>query len=124
MFRVLKPGGWAVLSVPNLASLHNRLMLAVGLQPTSIRTFGPHVRGYTRREFEGLISRGGGFTIERSTGVGFVPFSPPWTRPLSWAWPWGSHTLVVVARKNDVAVVPWRDHLRAEREGGVQTFYR
>ena len=35
MHRVLRPGGHAVLSVPNLASLHNRVLLALGRQPTS-----------------------------------------------------------------------------------------
>ena len=48
--RVLAPGGWLLLSVPNLGSLHNRMMLGLGLQPTSIRTLGPHVRGYTAHE--------------------------------------------------------------------------
>src|SRR6058998_2525147 len=40
--RVLCAGGHLVFSVPNLASLHNRALLAFGRQPTSIRTFGPH----------------------------------------------------------------------------------
>src|SRR5205823_11009821 len=46
-YRVLKAGGHLVVSVPNLASLHNRVLLAFGRQPTSIHTLGPHVRGYT-----------------------------------------------------------------------------
>jgi SAM-dependent methyltransferase len=122
--RVLRPGGWALLSVPNLASLHNRVMLALGLQPTSIRTFGPHVRGFTRREFERFVTHGGAFTLERSRGVGFHPLLPPWSRPLNAVWPGASHTLVVQARKSGSLGTPWAEYLEGEREDGVQTFYR
>ncbi len=118
--RVLKPGGWALLSVPNLASLHNRVMLALGWQPTSIRTLGPHVRGFTRREFERFVSFRDGFAIARSLAVGFHPLPPPWCRPLAALWPGGGHTLVVVARKGPGGGSPWREHL----EGEAQTFYR
>src|SRR6185503_3688106 len=57
MHRVLRPGGHAILSVPNLASLHNRVLLALGRQPTSIRVFGPHVRGCAFGEFCDLVER-------------------------------------------------------------------
>ncbi len=123
MFRVLRPGGALILSVPNLASLHNRVLLALGLQPTSIATFGPHVRGFTRREFERFVAYDGALAVERSLGVGFLPLMPPWTRPLSWLWPGGSHTLVVVARKNCDRPAPWPAYLESERQAGVQTFY-
>jgi SAM-dependent methyltransferase len=122
--RVLKPGGWALLSVPNLASLHNRVMLALGWQPTSIRTFGPHVRGFTRREFEHFVSFQNGFAITKSLGVGFHPFPMPWSRPLAGLWPGGSHTLVVVARKTAGTGSPWGEHLARETAQEVQTFYR
>lgn len=123
MHRVLRPGGHAILSVPNLASLHNRVLLALGLQPTSIATFGPHVRGFTRREFEHFVGFEGAYAIEQSLGVGFLPLSPPWTRPLSWLWPGGSHTVVIVARKADNRPAPWPAQLTGERAAGVQTFY-
>lgn len=124
MHRVLRPGGRAILSVPNLASLHNRVLLALGLQPTSIATFGPHVRGFTRREFERFVGHEGALAIERSVGVGFLPLMPPWTRPLSWLWPGGSHTIVVVARKARDRPAPWPAWLAGEQEAGVQTHYR
>ncbi len=47
--RILKPQGYVLSGVPNLASLHNRVALLFGLQPTSIQVLGPHVRGYTAR---------------------------------------------------------------------------
>jgi SAM-dependent methyltransferase len=74
--RVLKPGGRLVISVPNLASLHNRVMLVAGRQPTSIRIFGPHVRGFAKGEFEAFLLTGGLFTCEQVRGVGFHPLPP------------------------------------------------
>ena len=39
MYRVLRPGGYAMLATPNLASWHNIFALLIGLQPFS----GPNV---------------------------------------------------------------------------------
>ncbi|MEY2598512.1 MAG: hypothetical protein RLZZ142_771 [Verrucomicrobiota bacterium] len=72
--RLLRPGGRLVISVPNLASFHNRVMLMLGLQPSSIRIFGPHVRGYALHEFTKFLSQGGLFKVLRIEGVGFYPF--------------------------------------------------
>ena len=120
--RVLKPGGHAVLSVPNLASLHNRLLLAWGRQPTSIRTFGPHVRGYTFREFVDVVTYGGAFEVVRTEGVGFPPLAPPWSAPLSRLFPRAAHTAIVVARRT-ASAARWRTWLEHQREEGVQTLF-
>jgi len=122
MHRVLKPGGVAVLSVPNLASLHNRLLLAIGRQPTSIRTFGPHVRGYTFREFVGVVTFGGAFDVVRTEGVGFPPLAPPWSSPLSRLFPRAAHTAIVVARRTTTPAA-WRAWLEQQRQEGVQTVF-
>jgi SAM-dependent methyltransferase len=120
--RVLRPGGHAILSVPNLASLHNRVLMALGRQPTSIRVFGPHVRGYTFREFSELVERDGAYRIEDRRGVGFYPIPSPWGRPLSALWRGGSHTTLVLARKiSDRG--PWEDYLAREADDEIQTFY-
>jgi SAM-dependent methyltransferase len=121
MHRVLRRGGRAILSVPNLGSLHNRLLLAFGRQPTSIRVFGPHVRGYTLQEFTGLVERGGGYRIERKLGAGFYPVPSPWSAPLSALWRGGSHTLIVQARKE--ASAPLLDAYLREPGIASQTFY-
>jgi SAM-dependent methyltransferase len=122
MHRVLRPGGHAVLSVPNLASLHNRVLLALGRQPTSIRTFGPHVRGYAFGEFRAFVRRDRAYEIVRARGVGFYPVPSPWSAPLAALWPGASHTTLVVARKQDVKA-PWLGYLTGELNGGLQTFY-
>ena len=122
MHRVLRPGGHAILSVPNLASLHNRFLLAFGRQPTSIRTFGPHIRGYTLRQFRELIGRDGAYEIEATRGAGFYPLTSPWSRPFSAAWPGASHTIVVMARKAG-RKSPWARQLTEQTGESGQTFY-
>lgn len=122
MHRVLRPGGRAVLSVPNLSALHNRVLLALGRQPTSIRTFGPHVRGFAFRDFCAFVERGGAYEIERRLSAGFHPLRPPLTRPACALWPSAGHTTIVLARKT-AAPAPWLDYIESEVDGGMQTFY-
>jgi len=121
MHRVLRVGGHALLSVPNLGSLHNRVLLAFGRQPTSIRVFGPHVRGYTLSEFSNLVERGGAYEIERTRGVGLYPIPSPWSRPLSTLWAGASHTFIVQARKaSDHAML---EEYLGDQAVGTQTYY-
>lgn len=122
MHRVLRPSGHAVLSVPNLASLHNRVLLALGRQPTSIRVFGPHVRGYAFGEFCDLVGRGGAYEVEQRLSAGFYPLPARWSRPFSRLWPSAGHTTIVLARKTS-ARPPWLDYIEGEVKGGMQTFY-
>lgn len=122
--RVLRPGGWLVISVPNLASLHNRVLLALGRQPTSIRTLGPHVRGYTFGEIRRFIALDGAFRVVRAAGAGFYPFPAPFSRPFAAVWPGASHTSVVLARRAEGAgEAPWAAWYRAERAGGLQSAF-
>lgn len=122
MHRVLRVGGYALVSVPNLASLHNRALLLAGRQPTSIRTFGPHVRGYAFGEFRDLLARGGAFSIARARGVGFHPIPAPFSEPLAALWPGAAHTTLVVARKERDGS-PWTEWIKGQQADGVQTFY-
>jgi SAM-dependent methyltransferase len=123
-YRTLRVGGHLVISVPNLASLHNRVLLAMGRQPTSIRTLGPHVRGYTLSELVHLLEMDGALSVQRVSGVGFYPLPARIASPLARIWNGGSHTPVVLARKvSQVAVPPWEAYRRREIEANVQTFY-
>ena len=106
--RVLKPDGILVASVPNLGSLHSRIMLLLGMQPSMIRVFGPHVRSFTHGEFKLFLTAGGAFEIIESRGVGFYPF--PANAVSNWIgrlWPSASHTPVIVLRRTNVAAGSW-----------------
>jgi len=120
--RVLRRGGYLVFSVPNLASLHNRVMLAFGFQPSSIRTFGPHVRSFTYRQVRQFLEFGDVFTVLRARGVGFYPLPIRLASPLASVWVGASHTPVFVARRLTGDAGAWRNWTD-DSVGEVQTHY-
>lgn len=83
--RTLKVNGHFIIGVPNLASLHNRLLLLFGRQPTCLQNHSAHVRGYTRPDILKLLQMAfpGGFELVAFGGSNFYPF-PPWiAKPLA-----------------------------------------
>jgi SAM-dependent methyltransferase len=76
--RILPVGGSLILGVPNLASLHNRILLGFGLQPTCIKTNSAHVRGFTRGDilqfFDEIYPRG--YQMMGFRGANFYPLPP------------------------------------------------
>jgi SAM-dependent methyltransferase len=124
VYRVLRPGGTFVLSVPNLGSLHNRILLLVGRQPTSIRVLGPHVRGYTLGSLCHLVTLNDAFRLTALRGVGFYPFPARLAYPLVRLWPAASHTLVLLLKKVGVnPVSPWMPLPTRYRDVAAQTLY-
>jgi SAM-dependent methyltransferase len=97
--RSLRVGGHFVLGVPNLASLHNRVLLALGRQPTAIQIHSAHIRGYTK---EGLMRffnevAPGLFELRGAGGSNFYPFPPFIAKPLAAIFPtmaWGCFLLL------------------------------
>lgn len=80
--RVLKPGGWLILTTPNVVSLENILNLLHGrnvYRPYDL-VFGPtwrHNREYTAGEVADLL-KGNGFTIDH---LSVEDVAPPHYRP-------------------------------------------
>jgi len=99
--RVLKVGGHLVIGVPNLASLHNRLLLLVGRQPTSIGNNSAHIRGYTRMDMLRLLECGfpRGYQLRKSRGGNFYPFPPFIARPLATMFPGMAVSFFLLLRK-------------------------
>jgi hypothetical protein len=72
--RVLRPGGILVVAAPNLAALHNRLLLMIGRQPTTLHIGnGDHVRGFAIRSMTEFLTHGLDYRLLRVTGVGLAP---------------------------------------------------
>jgi SAM-dependent methyltransferase len=97
IYRILKPGGYVVISTPNLASLHNLISLMLGKQPFAAHVsnevipgnpFDPrkgtrhlsrelsHLRIFTHESLKDLFEYYG-FKVETLIGVGFYPFPHP-----------------------------------------------
>lgn len=91
--RILKPGGHFIIGVPNIASLHNRLLLLFGQQPTQIQSLSAHVRGFTKPDMRHFGQTGDFFKLESFRGSNFYPFPPFISKPLAFIFPtlaWGS----------------------------------
>lgn len=92
--RVLRPKGKLILGIPNLASLHNRLLLLFGWQPSSLKNNSAHVRGFTKQDIlrflESCFPKG--YALRAFGGSNFYPFPPVVARPLARIFPnmaWG-----------------------------------
>jgi SAM-dependent methyltransferase len=73
--RVLRPGGIFLLSVPNLAALHNRILLATGHQPTTLHIADDdHIRGFAIRSMTSFLRRSG-WGVGLVDGIGLHPFT-------------------------------------------------
>ncbi|MBX3373074.1 MAG: class I SAM-dependent methyltransferase [Phycisphaeraceae bacterium] len=121
--RTLRPGGHLLIGVPNLASLHNRLLLALGRQPTSIRVASAHVRGFTARGLLAFLEDGfpGGYVLCARRGANFYPFPPVIARPMARMCPglaWGLFLHLRKARPYDGSFV------RFPVDAALETNYR
>lgn len=106
MSRTLKVNGHLIIGLPNLASLHNRILLLLGKQPTSIKTASAHVRGFTKQDFLNFLEScfPGGFELSEFGGSNFYPFPPFIARPLAQIWPqaaWGIFFLIKKTKPYD-----------------------
>lgn len=83
--RILKVGGRLIIGIPNLASLHNRVLLTFGKQPTSIQNDSAHVRGYTKKDMCKFVIgvSDSGYKLIDFGGSNFYPFPPFIAKPLA-----------------------------------------
>lgn len=80
MARVLKPGGRAIIGVPNRRDPFLRPLLATVLQAVGLYAYG-YEKSYSRRTFRGMLERAG-LTVEAETAILFIP---GWLRMLDLA---------------------------------------
>ncbi|MBI4639268.1 MAG: class I SAM-dependent methyltransferase [Candidatus Tectomicrobia bacterium] len=101
VFRILKPGGYTIISLPNLASWHNRLVLLLGYQPRDIevskeilvgvhpryhRDDRPtnHIHTVTTKAFKELMEHFGFRTICVQGGRPLNTQKPFWVDAIDW----------------------------------------
>jgi ubiquinone/menaquinone biosynthesis C-methylase UbiE len=101
MSRVTKPGGGLILGVPNLASLHSRILLLMGEQPSCIEMLGPHVRGITPAALERFVTADGYFRVLETRGSNFYPFPPRLAKVLSRLFPRLAVCTMMLIRRTD-----------------------
>ncbi len=100
--RTLKVGGHFILGVPNLASLHNRMLLLAGMQPTCIQNHSAHVRGYTRHDLLKMLRMiyPCGYALKQFSGSNFYPLPGFLARPSAWLLPNAAASIFLLLKKN------------------------
>ena len=106
--RILKIGGKIIIGVPNLASLHNRLLLLLGKQPSPIKSYSAHVRGFTREDILSFLNRclPDCYRLVSFGGSNFYPFPSFLARPLANYFPnmaWG--IFLLLEKQNNIIIV-------------------
>ena len=111
MARVLKPGGCAIIGVPNRHDPFLRPLLATVLQAIGLYAYG-YEKSYSRRSLREMLERAG-FRVTNETAILFIPGGlrmldlacHSWCRPLSaitaamvWPFVWLDTHVAVVRR--------------------------
>jgi SAM-dependent methyltransferase len=118
--RTLRVGGAIIIGVPNIGALHNRLTFLFGQQPSQMKAYSAHIRGFTAHEIPRFFSLcwPDGFHLELLRGAQFYPFPPPIARVLARWWPSLAHSTFYLMRKTS----PYRgEFLRHPVEAGLET---
>ncbi|HEX9043582.1 MAG TPA: class I SAM-dependent methyltransferase [Candidatus Limnocylindrales bacterium] len=117
--RVLRVGGHLVIGTPNIAAVHNRLLLLIGRQPTQLKNWSAHVRGYTKSDLIELVDlpNPGGFVVTASAGSNFYPLPAALARPAARIWAggaWGLFLRFEKRRAYDGGYLRWPGQLALE----------
>lgn len=99
--RVLRPGGVLIAGMPNLASLHSRVMLGLGMQPSPVEVLGPHVRGFTRGGFRRFVEADGYFRVTEARASNFYPLPRLMARPAARVMPSMAVSLFFLCRRTE-----------------------
>lgn len=99
--RTLKVGGSLIIGVPNLASFHNRLLLLIGEQPSTIQNNSAHVRGYTKKDILSLLYScfPGGYDLRLFGGSNFYPLPAFLAKPMANIFPNGAWSIFLLIKK-------------------------
>ena len=87
--RSLKVGGFVIVGIPNVASLHNRIGLLFGKHPTQAKTCSAHIRCFSKNDFLLFLQEcfPKGYFLKSFDGSQFYPFLPFLSQPLARVFP-------------------------------------
>lgn len=99
--RSLKVGGYFIMGVPNVASLHNRLLLLLGQHPTQHKLYSAHVRPFSKYDTIKFmeVCFPGGYELVKFAGSQFYPFPAKLTRVFCKLMPNMSFSIFFLFRK-------------------------
>jgi len=99
--RTLKVGGSLIIGVPNLASFHNRLLLLIGDQPSTIQNNSAHVRGYTKKDILSLLHScfPDGYDLRLFGGSNFYPLPAFLAKPMASIFPNAAWSIFLLLKK-------------------------
>src|SRR5581483_5162158 len=99
--RSLKIGGHFLFGVPNICSLHNRLLLLIGRQPTQHKACSAHVRPFSKSDTLAFLNAcfPGGYRLANFSGAQFYPFPARISRVLANAFPTFAFTIFFMIEK-------------------------
>lgn len=99
--RALRTGGHLLIGVPNIASLHNRLLMLFGVQPTQHKLASAHVRPFSKRDTMRFLDAcwPGGYELTAFAGSQFYPFPRFIARPLASLWPTAAFSIFFLLGK-------------------------
>lgn len=124
--RCLKIGGRFLFGVPNVCSLHNRLLMLLGRQPSSSRMCSAHVRPFSKNDTLAFLDAcfPGGYELEAFRGSQFYPFPVPVARILAGSFPAAAVTIFFLIRKTaeyrgEFATYPIRAQLETNYWSGT-----
>jgi methyltransferase family protein len=97
----LRLGGHIILGVPNIGALHNRLTFLFGMQPSQMKSYSAHVRGFTAYELPRFFSVcfPGGFQCVLWRGAQFYPWPRAMARILARLFPSLAHSTFYLMQK-------------------------
>lgn len=99
--RVLPVGGHLIIGVPNICAFHNRLLFALGRQPSQMKNYSAHVRGFSPGEIPQFLEVcfPGGYVVKQFAGSQFYPFPRGVARGLCKAFPGLAHSVFYLLEK-------------------------
>ncbi len=106
MTRVLRIGGYALIGVPNVASMHNRGLLLFGRHPTQHKLYSAHVRVFSKHDTERFLDVcwEGGYERTAFAGSQFYPFPRTVSRLMCRRFPASAFSIFWLLKK----VIPYR----------------